>query len=281
MLVMVGVFVVFPIGYAGYLSLYQWNGGGPKRYVGLDNYGKIISDSVFWHSLLNNVFVAVTAIVAQIFLGLVLAYCLVRIVPGVKRTYMFCYMIPVVVSEICIALLWSFMYNPSFGLVNGLLSALGLDSLTHGWLGDPKTAFPAVLVVMSFTYLGLYVLLFVSAMQNVPEDLYEAARIDGAGSVRMFFSITLPAISDSIQSTTLLAVISSFKTFTLVYVLTSGGPNHATEVVSTLLYKTGFITFDQGYAATIGFTQMILTAAAGLLVFRVLRRRPRKEVTAR
>ena len=276
MLVLVGGFVAFPILYAGYLSLFSWNGASAKQFVGLSNYGKIFTDSVFWHALANNAWIALSAVVAQILLGLVIAYCLVRVIPRVKRLYMFCYMVPVVISEICIGLLWSFVYNPAFGLINGLLKALGLQSWRHGWLGDPDTAFPAVLVVMSMTYLGLYVLLFVSAMQNVPEDLYEAAHLDGCGTVRAFFSITVPAISESISSTTLLAVITSFKTFSLVYVLTGGGPDHATEVVSTLLYKTGFVSFDQGYAATIGFTQMVLTAVVGLVVFRVLRRSSRR-----
>ena len=272
-MVIVGAFVAFPILYAGYLSLFHWEAGSARTFIGLDNYRKIATDGTFWHALENNAWIAITALVAQIFLALIIGYCLVRVIPRVKRVYLFCYMVPVVISEICIGLLWSFIYNPAFGLVNGLLKALGLASLRHGWLGDANTAFIAVLVVMSFTYLGLYVLLFVTAMQNVPEDLYEAATLDGCGSVRMFFSITLPSISDSVQSTTLLAIITSFKTFSIVWVLTGGGPNHATEVVSTLLYKTGFVSFDQGYAATIGFTQMLLTAAAGFIVFRLLRRR--------
>lgn len=271
-LLLVLVFVAFPIVYSGYLSFFSWDGSSAKRFIGVANFQKLVTDGQFWHALENNALIAASALAAQIFLGLVIAYCLVRVIPSVKRVFMFFYMVPVVISEICIALIWSFIYNPTFGMLNGLLKVLGLDSLTHGWLGDPKTAFAAVLLTMSFTYLGLYVLLFVSSMQNVPDGLYEAALLDGAGPIRMFFSITLPAIADSIQSTTLLAVITSFKTFSLVYVLTGGGPDHATEVVSTLLYKTGFITFDQGYAATIGFTQMLLTALAGLLVFRVLRR---------
>ena len=279
-LVLIGVFVAYPIMSAGYLSLFSWNGAGPRSFIGLDNYRHLAGDGVFWHALGNNGLIAASAVVAQILLGLVLAYCLVRVVPQVKRVYMFCYMVPVVISEICIGLLWGFVYNPAFGLLNGFLKAVGLSKWRQGWLGDTSTAFPAVLVVMSFTYLGLYVLLFVTAMQNVPEDRYEAATLDGCGTVRMFFSITLPSITDSIQSTTLLAIITSFKTFSLVYVLTNGGPNHATEVVSTLLYKTGFISFDQGYAATIGFTQMVLTALIGLLVFRVLRRTPRRRAKA-
>jgi raffinose/stachyose/melibiose transport system permease protein len=271
-LLLVLAFVAFPIAYSGYLSLFSWDGTSAKRFIGLANFRKLLQDGQFWHALEHNGLVAASAVVAQIFLGLVIAYCLVRVIPSVKRLYMFCYMVPVVISEICIALIWSFLYNPTFGMLNAFLKVVGLQRLQHGWLGDQHTAFIAVLVTMSFTYLGLYVLLFVSAMQNVDEGLYEAALLDGAGSVRMFFSITLPAIADSIQSTTLLAVITSFKTFSLVYVLTGGGPDHATEVVSTLLYKTGFITFDQGYAATIGFTQMLLTALVGLLVFRGLRR---------
>lgn len=271
-LILVTIWVVFPILYAGFLALFTWDGAGTRQWIGLTNYSRIITDNIFWHSLANNLWIALVALVFQVFIGLIIAYCLVRIIPQVKRLYLFFYMVPVVISEICIGLLWSFVYNPSFGLLNGVLKALGMEFLTHGWLGDRQTAFIAVLITLCMTYLGLYVLLFVSAMQNISEDMFEAAKLDGCSNIRMFFSIAVPSISDSIQSTALLAIITSFKTFSLIWILTGGGPNQATEVVSTYLYKTGFLSFDSGYAATIGFTQMVLTALAGLVVMRALRR---------
>jgi len=181
--------------------------------------------------------------------------------------------VPVMVSEICIGLLWRFMYNPYFGLVNAGLKAVGLDSLKRGWLGESDTAFLAVVVVMSFTYLGLYVLLFTAAVRSVSESVYEAAEIDGAGHWRKFFSITIPMVWDAVRANSLLAIIGSLKTFSLVFVLTNGGPSHASEVVSTYLYKIGFGSFEMGYAATIGFAQMVLTALAAWVVFRYLKRK--------
>jgi len=270
--VLIAVFVAYPIVYAGWLSFFRWDGASAPVFIGLDNFLRLATDAIFWKSLGRNILIAATAIVLQVFLALLIAYCLVRIVPFVSRLFLFFYLVPVMVSEICIGLLWRFLYNPYFGLVNASLKALGLGWLQRGWLGDSATAFPAVVVVMSFTYLGLYVLLFVAAVRNVPESLYETAEIDGAGHFTKFFSITVPMVWDAVRANTLLAIIGSLKTFSLVFVLTNGGPNHASEVVSTYLYKAGFSSFEMGYAATIGFAQMVLTAAGAFVIFRYLKR---------
>lgn len=265
------VFVAYPIVYAGWLSFFSWNGASAPVFVGLDNFIRLTVDMVFWQALGRNILVALSAIVLQVFLALLIAYCLVRVVPFVSRLFLFCYLIPVMVSEICIGLLWRFMYNPYFGLVNAALKAVGLDSLQRGWLGESGTAFWAVVVVMSFTYLGLYVLLFVAAVRSVPESLYEAAEIDGANHLTKFIRITIPMVWDAVRANVLLAIIGSLKTFSLVFVLTNGGPNQASEVVSTYLYKTGFSSFEMGYAATIGFAQMVLTALGAFIIFRFLK----------
>lgn len=271
-IVLVTIFVAYPIVYAGGLSLFRWDGASAPIFLGLDNFVRLAGDAVFWQALGRNLLVAASAIVLQVFLALLIAYCLVRIVPFVSRLFLFCYLVPVMVSEICIGLLWRFMYNPYFGLVNAALKAVGLGDLQRGWLGESSTAFAAVVVVMSFTYLGLYVLLFVAAVRSVPEAMFEAADIDGAGHRIKFFSITIPMVWDAVRANVLLAIIGSLKTFSLVFVLTNGGPNQASEVVSTYLYKVGFSSFEMGYAATIGFAQMILTAIGAFVVFRYLKR---------
>lgn len=270
--ILIAVFVAYPIAYAGWLSFFRWDGASAPLFVGFDNFVRLSMDPVFWQALGRNLIVAATAIIFQVFLALAIAYCLVRIVPFVSRAFLFCYLVPVMVSEICIGLLWRFMYNPYFGLVNAALKALGLESLQRGWLGESGTAFSAVVVVMSFTYLGLYVLLFVAAVRSVPESLYEAADIDGAGHWTKFSRITIPMVWDAVRANILLAIIGSLKTFSLVFVLTNGGPNQASEVVSTYLYKVGFSSFEMGYAATIGVAQMILTAVGAFVVFRFLKR---------
>lgn len=270
-LVLVIGFIAYPVVYSGGLSFYAWNGSAAPVFVGLDNFTRLADDGFFWMALLRNLMVAVSAIVLQVLLALVIAYCLVRIVGEVGRFFLFLYLIPVIVSEICIGLLWRFIYNPYFGLLNAGLKAFGLGSLATGWLGQSSTAFVAVVAVMSFTYLGLYVLLFVAAVRNVPDSIYEAAELDGAGHFRSFFSITVPMVWDSVRANVMLCIIGSLKTFSLVFVLTNGGPNHASEVVSTYLYKIGFSAFEMGYAATIGFAQMILTAIGAWIVFRSLR----------
>ena len=271
-LAMVAIFVAYPIVYAGWLSFFSWNGASAPLFVGFDNFVRLAVDLVFWQALGRNLLVALTAIAFQVYLALLIAYCLVRVVPFASRLFLFCYLVPVMVSEICIGLLWRFMYNPYFGLVNAALRLVGLESLQRGWLGESGTAFAAIVVVMSFTYLGLYVLLFVAAVRSVPESLYEAADIDGAGHVAKFFRITVPMVWDAVRANILLAIIGSLKTFSLVFVLTNGGPNQASEVVSTYLYKVGFSSFEMGYASTIGFAQMVLTAIGAFVVFRYLKR---------
>lgn len=265
-------FVIYPLATAGVLSFYSWDGVSLRQWIGLGNYERLLGDPVFWGSLRNNVLIAVVAVVFQVGAGLVIGYWLVRVVPRIKRIAMFVYVMPVVISEICIGLLWGFVYNPYFGLLNGFLDVVGLESLAHGWLGDPKTAMPAVLVVMNLTYFGLYLLLFVAAFQNVDQSVYEAAALDGAGHFRTFINVGIPMVWSDFQATTLLAVVSSFKTFSLVFVLTRGGPGTSTDVVSTYLYRTGFNNFEAGYASTIGFAQIILTSVVGLVALAAMRR---------
>lgn len=265
-------FVAYPLVASGYLSFMKWDGFSSKVFIGFANFQRLFADQYFWRALLNNGIVAIVGLVIQIFFSIAIAYALVRMIRFVQRIYMFLYLVPVVISEICIGLLWSFIYNPYFGLLNNLLKVLGLGNLTQGWLGTTQTAFPAVLNTMNFTYMGLYILLFVTAIQNIPESIYSAALIDGAGHFRIFFSVVIPMIWESIQSTALLCIISSFKTFSLVFVLTNGGPNHVSEVLSTYLYKTGFVSFEMGYASTIGFVQILLTAFAGIIVILMLRK---------
>jgi raffinose/stachyose/melibiose transport system permease protein len=271
-LLFLAVFVIYPLATAGVLSFHSWDGISVRQWVGLANYERLVSDHVFWGSLRNNVAIALTAVVFQVGAGLLFAYWLVRVVPRIKRVAMFVYVIPVVISEICIGLLWGFIYNPYFGLLNGFLDTIGLDSLARGWLGDRHTAMPAVLLVMNLTYFGLYLLLFVAALQNVDTSVYDAAALDGAGHVRTFFSVSVPMVWSDVQATTLLAVVSSFKTFSLVFVLTRGGPGNATDVVSTYLYRTGFNNFEAGYASTLGVAQILLTAVVGVVALMAMRR---------
>ncbi|MGJ4859464.1 carbohydrate ABC transporter permease [Labrys sp. La1] len=272
-LILVGLFVAYPVLHSGVLSFYQWNGSAAPVFVGLDNFVRLAADGFFWAALARNLAVAVSAIVLQVLLALAIAYCLVRVVGAAGRFFLFLYLVPVIVSEVCIGLLWRFIYNPYFGLLNAGLKAVGLGSLASGWLGQSSTAFATVVAVMSFTYLGLYVLLFVAAIRNVPESVFEAAELDGAGHWRSFVSVTVPMVWDTVRANVLLCIIGSLKTFSLVFVLTNGGPNHASEVVSTYLYKVGFNAFEMGYAATIGFAQMLLTAIGAFIIFRSLRGR--------
>ncbi|MCG8532555.1 MAG: sugar ABC transporter permease [Desulfovibrionales bacterium] len=270
-------FMLYPIINSGYISFFKWNGISKKTFIGFENFIRIVQDEYFYQSLLNNILIGISAIVFQVFIGVIIAYFLVKITQKVQKPFMFLYLIPMVVSEICIGLLWGFIYNPYFGLLNGFLNSIGFQNLTIGWLGNPNTAFIAVVFTMNFTYLGLYVLLFVNAIQNIPSAIFDAAMVDGAGAVKTFFNVVIPMTWDTMVSNMLLCIVSSFKTFSIIFVLTCGGPNHASEVISTYLYKMGFNTFQMGYGSTIGFVQIILTALAGILVMRTMNKSKRNK----
>lgn len=263
----VALFMVYPIVYSVFLAFFDWDGvSAVRKFVGLDNFRRLVNDGFFWRALINTSMISVVAFVFQVFLGLVIAYCIVRIMTVGKGLYVLFYLVPTVVSEIAIALLWSFIYNPYFGIINSFLNSVGLSGMARGWLGDPATAFPAVINAMNLTYLGLYIVLFVAAIQDIPETIFDAAAIDGAGHARSFFSVTVPMMWDSIRSALLLCAVFSFKTFTLVYVLTQGGPSHSSEVLSTYLFKSGFNAFDMGYASAIACAQLIVTVAIGFIL---------------
>ncbi|MDN5343051.1 MULTISPECIES: carbohydrate ABC transporter permease [Oceanotoga] len=264
------LFMAYPVFYSFYLSFFKWNGAAEKIFIGFSNYKRIFQDSIFWKSLTNNISLSLLTVIFQVFLALIIAYWLVRVIKKGRKIFLFLYLIPIVISEICIGLLWNFIYNPYFGLINGVLRGLNLDFLTRGWVGDPSTAFLAVINAMNFTYIGMYILLFVAAIQDIPESIFDASKIDGANNYKNFFSVVIPMIQDSIQSTSLLCIINSFKTFTLTFVLTNGGPNHSSEVLSTYLYKVGFNDFEMGYSATIGCMQLIITIISGLIILKLI-----------
>ncbi|MCY8789189.1 sugar ABC transporter permease [Bacillus inaquosorum] len=261
------LFVYIPIFENVFLSLFQWSSFSPeKTFIGLKNYIELFHDPVFYQALTNNVLYAVISIICQVFGGLILAAVLedklVRKWSPFFRTVFF---LPVVISMTVIALLFDFIYNPETGLLNQLLQAVGLDQLTRAWLGDDSTAMLSVIFVSQWQSVGYIAMLYIVSIQKIPDELYEAARLDGAGKIQQFFHITVPQTKEMSFVAVVMTLTGAFTVFNEPYILTGGGPGNASEVLSTFLYKSAFTKDMMGYASAIATVVLIITLALSLM----------------
>lgn len=260
-LLLLVVFVYYPVVDNVRLSLYRWNAFSPSEvWVGLDNYGTLLKDPIFWSSLFNNIAYAVVSVIVQVGGGLVLAAILEELVRGrLKGLFRTIYFIPAVLSLTITGLLFQFMYNPQIGLVNGLLDVLGLDAWKHSWLGESATAIWAIIAMSQWQSVGYVMVLFIVAMQRIPRELYEAAYIDGASRTRAFRSITLPLVREMTLLAMIITISGAFLVFNEVQVMTGGGPNNASHTLGTWLYKSAFFNDKMGYAAAIAVVIFVIT----------------------
>jgi raffinose/stachyose/melibiose transport system permease protein len=221
----------------GYSTL-EWSGIGEKVNVGLDNYRYLFGDKVFWRATLNSFIFAVASLVFQLPFSMLLALVLSNRVKG-ERFFVTVYFIPVILASVVIGQLWGRMYNQRYGILNYLLNALGFTELgSTVWLGNPDTALIAVLVAVLWQYVGYHMLLYYSGINSLSPDYFEAAKIDGAGFWRTSWSITIPLLKPIIAVSVTFSVVGAMKVFDLVRILTDGGPNKMTEVLTTLMFHT-------------------------------------------
>ena len=267
------LFNVFGVAMTFYYSTLKWTGiGTSMQYIGLLNFLKLVKDPMLWHSLKNNLILVIVSISVQLPLGLMLALLLTSKIKGTKflRTI---YFMPMLLSTVATGILWSLFYDPNFGLLNFFLEHIGLASLKSGWLGSEKTAMTAVLITICWQYTPMYMILMKAGLTNIPEELYESARIDGATGNKAFWHITLPLLSDTIKISAVLSLVGSLKYFDLTYVMTGGGPNGATELMATYMYKKGFVEFNMGYGSAIAAFMFLVALTITSTVQYITRRR--------
>jgi raffinose/stachyose/melibiose transport system permease protein len=274
-MVLLIVFVYYPIVENLRLSLFSWNAFSVSpTFVGFDNYRTAFGDPVFWTALRNNTVFAVVSLICQVGFALVLAALLEELVHerlrGIFRTI---YFIPAVISITVAGILFSFLYNPRIGLVNRLLDGVGLDSWQHSWLGEPGTAMSSIIAMSQWQSIGYTAILFVVAIQRIPREFHEAAKVDGAGPVRRFFSITVPMVREMTTLITILTISGAFLVFNEVMVMTAGGPSNSSQVLGTWLYRNAFLNDDMGYASAIATVIFLITLGIGLVQIAVSRRR--------
>lgn len=262
------VFTAFPLVYSLYLSFHDWSLLTPARtFIGLENYRKILASPAAENAFRVTILYATGSIPLLLLSSLGLALLLQRRMRGgsLYRTALFA---PAVLSTAVTGLIWSWAFEPYSGLINSLLRRLGLNG--PSWLADPQWALPALIIATVWQYAGYYMVIFLAGLRTIPESYYEAARLDGAGKFRQFWSLTLPLLRKTIAFLLVLATLNSFQTFGLVYVLTGGGPMDSTNLVVNYLYREAFEFFRMGYASAIAWLLAIFLFALALLQVRLI-----------
>ena len=262
------LFIVWPIFDSFRLSLYKWNGVDPvKTWLGGENWVRLVQDGVFWRAVRNNFVIVVLSILIQLPVGMGLA---VLLDAGGRRFRIFkiAYFLPMLMSTVAIGILFKYLYDPYFGLINTVLEAVGLKALTQQWLSDPNIALYSVIAVICWQFTPFYMLLFLAALGGIPAELREAALIDGATENKYFWRIALPLMRGTIVTAATLSLIGSLKYFDLIWVMTGGGPVNSTELMATYMVKKTFQSFEMGYGATIASALFIIVMVlAGTFFF--------------
>lgn len=260
--------VLIPVVANTLLSFANWSGTNQITFVGLENYFRAFRDDVYLITYRNTFGYIALTLLLEVAVGLILAG-LVTVQGRKTAFYRIAFFVPVTLPMIVIAALWSFVYSDDIGLINSGLRGMGLGDLTRVWLGDPTTALVAISIVSGWIYAGFYMAIFYAALQRIPKHIIEAAVLDGASQARIFFSIKVPMIRPMIEVGVLLCVTGAFQSFDLFYVMTNGGPAHATEIITTYLVRVVFEFRDLGYGAALSTIMTIVVVLIGYLLVKM------------
>jgi ABC-type sugar transport system permease subunit len=260
--------LIIPIVMTARLSLYKTNGFNTPEWVGFDNYTRMAGDRAFRKAFVNTLVWTVITMTVPVVIGLV--YAAVLNSPMIRgrallRALVF---LPSTMSLVTLGIMFSLVYNSSFGALNGALSKIGLGFLTQDWLGDPNFVLYSLVAVFAWQYSGLSMALFNAGIQQIPEELYEAAHVDGANRLQRFLHITLPGVRPVFVVVIALTVIQSLRSFDLVYVMTKGGPDNASALLGYLMYVQAFVSRNQGYGAAIAVVILLLSLAFAITYVR-------------
>lgn len=246
------IFVVLSIAATFIISFYDWNMINPPEFIGTDNYVKLFTDdSIAAKTALNTLFYTVFTVILIVVFSLLAALGLCR---DIKGTVFFrtVYFLPTVASLVAVSLVWMFIYNTDHGLLNHVLRFIGI---THppAWLSSSKWSMPAVIIMSVWGQIGFFMVIFIAGLKNIPHELYEAAKIDGASPWQSFWSITFPLLSPTTFFVVIMCIINSFQVFEQAFIMTDGGPNFSTTTAVLYIYNTGFKFHKMGYASAIGW----------------------------
>lgn len=262
-LILILALIYIPIVQTGYFGLMKWSGIGDMEYIGLDNYAKLIRDPLFWESAYHSFLLAVFSTISLIGY-LLIAIILAGKIKGADLLRKI-YLIPMLLASVAIAQLWLKIYHPSNGILNNILVSFGIEN-PPAWLAETELVLYAIIIPIIWQYAGFYILIYYAALKNIPDSLIEAAKIDGAKPWQIALKIKLPLIMNVIKVTIVLAVVGSLKYFDLIYIMTDGGPNGASEVMASYMYHKAFDGFDFGYGSAIGFYLLVICLVVTYLI---------------
>lgn len=270
-LVFLATFTYWPIVRSIYFSFHDVMLGSDKMFfLGLENYERLWTDSLFWKSLGNTAFYTLVTIPSAICCALLLAVALDSKLRGMTF-YRSAFFYPVMIPSVAAGMVWVFLYAPGYGPINHALAALGLPKFE--WLYDADTAMLAIIIMSIWKYSGYFMLILLAALQMVPDDLYEAARLDGVSAFDRLLHITIPLISPTLYFVIIIGLLHSYQIFDYVYVMTQGGPADATNVLTFYIYQNGFQYQDIGYASTLANVLLLFVGGLITLVALVFGRR--------
>ncbi|MBA3868329.1 MAG: sugar ABC transporter permease [Anaerolineae bacterium] len=268
-LIIYTLFKLLPMIAGVFLSLLRWDGIKDPVFIGLLNYQRMFTDDQLTPAFLHNLQYALGTVTGKILISLLLAILLNQALRGqtIYRTVLF---MPVVLSFVVISVLWTWLYNDQFGLVNSLLRFVHLDNLAVQWLGDAKYALISVMFVDIWKWYGFHMVIFLAALQTIPQEYYEAARVDGASRWAQFTAITLPQLRPVMVINITLALLGAFNVFDIPYIMTQGGPAGATNVLALYSYQQAFQFGKLGYGAAISYALLILVSIVALVQLRIV-----------
>lgn len=263
------LFKLAPIIGGIYLALLKWDGIEQPVFVGLRNFERILSDEVIGLALWHNVLYALGTVTAKLAVSLALALLLNQALRG-RAFYRTALFLPVVMSFVVVGILWSWLYNTQFGLINSLLHTVGLGTLAHDWLGDPNSTLWALMVVDTWKWYGFHMVIFLAGLQTIPTELYEAAHIDGASRWQRFAHITFPLLQPVTLVNFTLALMGAFNVFDIPYIMTEGGPANSTIVMALHIYIRGFKFYQFGYAAALSYVLLLLVTIIAAIQMKMM-----------
>ncbi|WP_369248617.1 carbohydrate ABC transporter permease [Streptomyces sp. R41] len=272
-LVLFGMLVLVPMGYAVYVSFFNWGGfGSPSDSVGLDNYTRLFKDPVFLGDLGRGALLIGFSILVQLPFALAMAVLLNQKLRG-RAVYRMLFFAPYILSEVITGVLFSMIFAPGEGLADKVLDKVGLGGLGGDWFAGQHSVLPTLFIVMTWKYFGFHMMLYLAGLQGIPAELQEAARIDGAGTWQRFWHITLPLLAPTLRISAFLSVVYSIQLFDLVWVITTGGPDHASETMAISMVQYGFKRYQMGYAGALSVVMFLISLVFALAYQRFVLRR--------
>jgi multiple sugar transport system permease protein len=271
-LVLFLVFTVFAIIFSFYLSFHEWSIiEKEKPFVGLENYADILDDERFHRAVVNTVYFTGGSVPVTMGIGLLVAMLLNQPLRG-RGLFRAMFFLPVVTPFVVVAILWKWLYNGDFGPLNYYLTSLGIVSEPLRWLADPDLAMPSVIIMTIWSGIGFSMVIYLAGLQAIPEELYEAAKVDGAGPLRRFWHVTVPMLTPTTLFLLVIGIIGSLQVFTQIFVMTSGGPAERTTTMVYFIYISAFKFYEFGYATALAYFLFAMVFVLTLFQLRLYRR---------